>query len=163
MSPPPDSRTRSMSPADDPSASLPTADHAPVNLDYPTQTIAPRDRSEDWSDRTRPSAALRPTGTLPGAPATPLSVPTASTDRYELHDPIARGGMGEVFAAHDHSLNREVAIKVLRADLRDYSRTASRFIEEARITGQLQHPGVPPVHDLGTLSDGRPFIAMKLI
>ena len=41
--------------------------------------------------------------------------------------------------------------------------TARRFVDEARITGQLQHPGIPPVHDLGTLPDGRPFLAMKLI
>ena len=43
------------------------------------------------------------------------------------------------------------------------SGTARRFADEARITGQLQHPGIPPVHDLGTLPDGRPFLAMKLI
>src|SRR5262249_29890403 len=40
---------------------------------------------------------------------------------------------------------------------------ARRFADEARITAQLQHPGIPPVHDLGTLPDGRPFLAMKLI
>ncbi len=160
---PPDTPTRSLFPADDPSAPAPTADQAPVDSDQPTHTIAPGDRPDDSSGATRPSAALRPTGTYPGTLTAPLSVPAGSTDRYELHDAIARGGMGEVFTAHDHSLNREVAIKVLRLDLREHPRTASRFIDEARITGQLQHPGIPPVHDLGTLPDGRPFIAMKLI
>jgi tetratricopeptide (TPR) repeat protein/tRNA A-37 threonylcarbamoyl transferase component Bud32 len=150
-------------PADDPSAPAATADQAPVDSDHPTHTIEPGDRPDDSSGATRPSAALRPTGTYPGTLTAPLSVPTGSTDRYELHDAIARGGMGEVFAARDRSLNREVAIKVLRLDLREHPRTASRFIDEARITGQLQHPGIPPVHDLGTLTDGRPFIAMKLI
>ena len=43
------------------------------------------------------------------------------------------------------------------------SAAARRFVDEARIAGQLQHPGIPPVHDLGTLPDGRPFLAMKLI
>src|SRR5262249_40632863 len=48
--------------------------------------------------------------------------------------------------------------------LRDYDQTAAgRFLEEARITGQLQHPGIPPVHEIGRLEDGRPFFSMKLI
>ncbi len=89
--------------------------------------------------------------------------PTLGTDRYELRESIAHGGMGEVFAAHDRTLRREVALKVLRDEHRDRPTVATRFVEEARITGQLQHPGVPPVHDLGILPDGRPFIAMKLI
>ena len=43
------------------------------------------------------------------------------------------------------------------------SEVARRFRDEAKVTGRLQHPGIPPVHDLGTLPDGRPFLAMKLI
>ena len=162
MSPPSDAPSRSSIPADA-SVPAPTADHDPVDHENPTLTLAPEDRPADSSGATRLSAAQRPTGTFPGTPPAPLAIPTGSTDRYDLHDAIARGGMGEVFAAHDRSLNREVAIKVLRLDLQNFPRTSSRFIDEARITGQLQHPGIPPVHDLGTLTDGRPFIAMKLI
>ncbi|QDU21145.1 protein kinase domain-containing protein [Urbifossiella limnaea] len=92
----------------------------------------------------------------------PAALPT-SDDRYELRSFLARGGMGEVWTAYDRVLNREVALKLLRDDGKHHTPSASRFVDEARITGKLQHPGIPPVHDLGTLRDGRAFMAMKLI
>jgi tetratricopeptide (TPR) repeat protein len=110
--------------------------------------------SENPDDETRPSAGPDATGSL-------LSSPTSG--RYVLLTELARGGMGVVFTAHDLALNRNVAVKVLRKDYQPRPDVARRFLEEARITGQLQHPGIPPVHDLGTLLDGRPFLAMKLI
>ena len=89
-----------------------------------------------------------------------VSNPTA---RYMLGEEIARGGMGAVYRAMDTVLGREVAIKVLQEKYAPDSGTAGRFADEARITGQLQHPNIPAVHDLGVLPDGRPFLAMKLI
>jgi serine/threonine protein kinase len=83
--------------------------------------------------------------------------------RYDLLDEIARGGMGVIYCAIDSAFSREVAIKVLQEKFAPDSSAARRFADEARITGQLQHPGIPPVHDLGLLPDGRPFLAMKLI
>lgn len=68
-----------------------------------------------------------------------------------------------MYRATDAAFGREVAVKVLLDRYAPTSGTARRFADEARITGQLQHPGVPPVFDLGTLPDGRPFLAMKLI
>src|SRR5437868_8186140 len=88
---------------------------------------------------------------------------TPSGPRYVLGDEIARGGMGAVLHAHDERLNRDLAVKVLHADLRDSPGLRQRFAEEAQIAGQLQHPGVVPVYDLGVLADGRPFFAMKLV
>jgi eukaryotic-like serine/threonine-protein kinase len=82
---------------------------------------------------------------------------------YILGDFIARGGMGEVYHGRDVGLNREVAIKILQEKYSPTSGTARRFIEEAQITGQLQHPGIPPIHHVGDWLDGRPFLAMKLI
>jgi serine/threonine-protein kinase len=79
-----------------------------------------------------------------------------------LH-PLGRGGMGEVLAGRDPTLNRSLAVKVLRADHRGNAELERRFLEEAQICGQLQHPGVVPVHDCGTLPDGRPFFTMKLV
>src|SRR5262249_40734293 len=89
--------------------------------------------------------------------------PIPSTQRYTLGDEIARGGMGVIYRATDTVLSREVAVKVLLEKYNPESGAAVRFAGEARITGQLQHPSIPPVHDLGTLNDGRPFLAMKLI
>ena len=90
-------------------------------------------------------------------------VHSSTCTRYELGREIARGGMGEVFVARDTLLGRTVAVKVLLDRFTGNAELADRFLEEARVTGQLQHPGIPPVHDLGTLPDGRPFFAMKLI
>jgi serine/threonine-protein kinase len=57
----------------------------------------------------------------------------------------------------------DVAVKVLSERLAGNSVSAWRFLEESQITGQLQHPGIPPIHQIGRLPDGRPFLAMKLI
>ena len=71
---------------------------------------------------------------------------------------IARGGMGRVLGAFDLGLERDVALKVLLPGA-----NADRFVRESKITARLPHPGIPPVHALGTLEDGSPFLAMKLI
>ena len=71
---------------------------------------------------------------------------------------IARGGMGVVYAAHDPTFDREVAVKVMHP-----GQDAARFVIESKVTAQLPHPGIPPVYALGALADGRPFLAMKLI
>ena len=84
-------------------------------------------------------------------------------DRYRILGEIARGGMGVVLRASDVSFDRPLAIKVLLHGRGDAAANERRFLEEAAITGQLQHPGIPPVHDFGRLSDGRPFFSMKLI
>jgi tetratricopeptide (TPR) repeat protein len=83
--------------------------------------------------------------------------------RYRLEGRIGRGGMGEVFRAHDPDFRRPLAVKILKEEFKDRADLVARFREEAQITGQLQHPGVPPVHQFGRLPDGRPFLAMKLI
>ena len=83
--------------------------------------------------------------------------------RYDLGERIARGGMGIVYRAHDRLLNRTVAVKVMRGKFVHRPDLLRRFTAEARINGRLQHPGVVPVYEVGTLSDARPFIAMKLI
>ena len=71
--------------------------------------------------------------------------------------------MGAVLKGRDPDLGRDVAIKVLREDLRDNADLVRRFVEEAQIGGQLQHPGVVPIYELGTFADQRPFFSMKLV
>ncbi|QDU23616.1 tetratricopeptide repeat protein [Urbifossiella limnaea] len=93
----------------------------------------------------------------------PLAITPPAGGRYVLGAEIARGGMGAVYRATDTALGREVAVKLLQEQFGPDSGTARRFADEAHIAGQLQHPGIPPVHDFGTLPDGRPFLAMKLI
>ncbi len=83
--------------------------------------------------------------------------------RYRIDGEIARGGMGAVLKGRDPDLGRDVALKVLREDFRDDPGMVRRFVEEAQIGGQLQHPGVVPIYELGTLGDQRPFFSMKLV
>ena len=83
-------------------------------------------------------------------------------DRYHLSGEIARGGMGAVLRGRDNDLGRDLAVKVLLEKYAGRPEVIRRFIEEAQIGGQLQHPGVVPVYDVGRFGD-RPFFAMKLV
>ena len=119
--------------------------------------------ADPFDDAPTPSVANPGTETA-GADYSSVLLPAPITaGRYRLGREIARGGMGVVYLATDTAFGREVAVKVLQDKYNTTSGAARRFAEEARITGQLQHPAIPPVHDLGTLSDGRPYLAMKLI
>jgi len=146
-----------------PPSDSPTRTLLPAEPAHPaTVSIPPRNDGSHLQTATQPPPeSIHYTKPFEG-PDSPTSFPTPD-DRYVLMSFIARGGMGEVWVAKDRVLNRDVALKLLRDDLATRKFSASRFIEEARITGKLQHPSIPPIHDLGTLRDGRPFIAMKLI
>ena len=80
--------------------------------------------------------------------------------RFLILNELARGGMGIIFRGFDRELKRQVAIKVLR---KDQEADCHRFYREAQISGQLQHPGIVPIHETGRLEDGRMYIAMKLV
>lgn len=81
--------------------------------------------------------------------------------KYRVLSEISHGGMGTVYRAHDTELNRQVAIKVLNATEASDD-IAQRMVREAQVIARLEHPGIVPVHDVGQLSDGRVFYAMKL-
>lgn len=107
-----------------------------------------------------------PTQPLSSAPATeptPDTSPAEYAGRFRLLVEIARGGMGAVLRAHDTAIGRDVAIKIILPKYSQIPAIVRRFFAEARLAGQLQHPGVAPVYDLGQLPDGQPFFAMKLI
>jgi eukaryotic-like serine/threonine-protein kinase len=88
-------------------------------------------------------------------------LPDLTGTRYELVEPLGRGGMGAVYRVTDRALGRDVALKVL-CGATDAASLA-RLETEARILAQLEHPGIVPVHDVGTLPDGRLFYVMKLV
>lgn len=75
----------------------------------------------------------------------------------------ARGGLGEVFRAHDESLRRDIAVKFIRPQRAGEPNSRERFLMEGEITGRLDHPGVVPVYGLGESFDGRAFLAMRFI
>jgi eukaryotic-like serine/threonine-protein kinase len=94
--------------------------------------------------------------------ATPLPALHAGlAGRYEDINQIGLGGMGEVRRVWDMSLNRALAMKILRREYLDRPDLFARFREEAEATSQLEHPGIVPIHDIGKLPDGRLFFTMK--
>jgi serine/threonine-protein kinase len=89
------------------------------------------------------------------------SLPVVLEQRYEDLGRIARGGMGEIRRVRDRDLNRNVIMKILRADRQGNRLALMRFIEEAQITAQLAHPGIPAVHEVGRFTDGRLYFTMR--
>src|SRR5262245_24876383 len=120
--------------------------------------------AEPFATRHSSGGALEPSTDAGNfAPATDTQLEgelTGEVAGFRILGEIARGGMGVVYRADDAALNRTVAIKVLQDRFKDRPSAVARFIDEAKITAQLQHPGIPPVHQVGTLPDGRPFLAM---
>jgi hypothetical protein len=92
--------------------------------------------------------------------ARPTSFPTLDPTCYELGDEVARGSFGRVVSARDRRLDRAVALKVL---LERGGSIEARFRREAMVTARLAHPSIVPVYEVGTLTTGELFYAMKLI
>jgi serine/threonine protein kinase len=97
----------------------------------------------------------------PAPPAGPVDSP--HIPGYEVLAQLGKGGMGAVFRGRDPELGRELAIKVLLDKHQHRPDVVQRFLEEAQIGGQLQHPGIVPVYALGRFADGRPYFTMKLV
>ncbi|MCG3133295.1 MAG: Serine/threonine-protein kinase PknD [Planctomycetes bacterium] len=87
----------------------------------------------------------------------------ASGEKYEVIAPIGRGGMGEVLLIRDRDLRREIAMKVIRPEYASGAEMKRKFVAEAQATAQLEHPGIPPVHDVGTRPDGSLYFTMKIV
>jgi predicted Ser/Thr protein kinase len=100
-----------------------------------------------------------PSHAAPGAEA-----PEPATTRYRVRGELGRGGMGVVFEVDDEHLRRRVAMKVVRsAPGATGDRRLTRFLDEAQVTAQLEHPGIVPVHELGRDDDGRAYFTMALV
>ena len=96
-------------------------------------------------------------------PKSPEMPDRNADSRYQVQGEIARGGMGAILKGRDTDLGRDLAIKVLLDEHKDKPEVIQRFVEEAQIGGQLQHPGIAPIYELGQFADKRPFFAMKLV
>ena len=114
-----------------------------------------------------PRVLLRDTtqadGPSPIAQPSSSEMPASGSERLQLFGEIARGGMGAVLKGRDPDLGRELAVKVLLERHGDDPDLVRRFVEEAQIAGQLQHPGIVPVYELGAFADARPYFTMKLV
>jgi len=108
-----------------------------------------------------PDVRLVPAG--PQEPALFAAPRDGGTARYVLGRELGRGGAGRVVAALDREIGRVVAVKVLKAGTNADREEVRRFLEEARVAGQLEHPGIIPAYDLGALADGQPFYTMRVV
>jgi serine/threonine-protein kinase len=95
-----------------------------------------------------------------GAEATTLV--TTGRPRFAVQRALGEGGIGQVFAAVDQDIGREVAIKSLRHDMRAPAQVA-RFVDEIRTVGALEHPNIVPIHDVGVQEDGSLYFVMRCV
>jgi serine/threonine-protein kinase len=116
----------------------------------------PRVLLRDTEPVTGPGPMIRPGSSEMPAPGDRFA-------RLQLLGEVARGGMGAILKGRDTDLGRDLAVKILLEQHREKPELIRRFVEEAQIAGQLQHPGVVPVYELGALADRRPYFAMKLV
>jgi predicted Ser/Thr protein kinase len=92
-----------------------------------------------------------------------IGMPALVDGKYRVDAVVGRGGMGAVFRARDMRLERDVAVKVVRADLVTDAESRARFQREAQIVARLQHPAIVTVFDYGSLPDGAAFLVMEFI
>ena len=86
-----------------------------------------------------------------------------SEDKYRVGDILAEGGMGAIINVQDNNCRRPVAMKVLHSHLDDKPEAVLRFIEEAQITAQLEHPNIVPVHELAVDPNDKVYYTMKYV
>ena len=96
-------------------------------------------------------------------PGSPMQPKKYYLGKYRIHEKIGRGGMGSVYAAWDTELQREICVKILNSRGRKSPNAKERFINEARITGKLEHSGIVPIYYLDYDSSGIPFYAMRIL
>src|SRR5262245_45719339 len=104
-----------------------------------------------------------PDSTVSPSAAVTVDVPSEKTERYSLMSLHATGGGGRIWLAHDTHLDRDVALKELRPEAGGDGALWARFQREARVTGQLEHPGIVPVYDYGKQSTNQPFYTMRFV
>ncbi len=142
-------------------ATLDLRPELPSNMDAPSAPGIPKAPvPRALADWTMFEARRMPVKPTPAAAAESGEVlPT----RYEDLGVIGHGGMGEVHRVRDRELGRTLAMKFIHPELLTSRSVVARFMEEAQVTAQLQHPGVVPVYDLGVLPDQRAYFTMKEI
>lgn len=115
----------------------------------------PTDGADTWGVEVTPPGTLTPEGEGGGAAG------RGDAARYDVVGVIGAGGMGSVLRVRDQRTDRAVALKTLLPHLARSPQSLARFNAEAHTTARLEHPGIVPVYDLGTLPDGRPFYTMR--
>ncbi len=154
---------------------LPAAERAAVLArfcrEHPSEDAAALNRAIDDVARTRDEGEVGVRSLDPAQHLDRLKSVSPPPGRYQLQSEVARGGMGVIWRVFDHVLGRPLAMKVILGQA-DASSGATppvepavlaRFLDEAQVTGQLDHPGVVPVHELGLDAAGKLYFTMRLV
>jgi tRNA A-37 threonylcarbamoyl transferase component Bud32 len=157
---------------------LTAAQLAQLNDEVAGQTDATGEETRgEWKTRPRPweSIPIDPPSRAAGylgaventrdqTSARPATIVSGQNDeRFNIVSAYAEGGLGEISIARDSQLDRMVALKQIKTRWADDVEARSRFLQEAQITGRLEHPGIVPVYALGFDASGRPYYAMRFI
>ena len=118
----------------------------------PDSTGGPGTLAREALEATRPGA--------PGAALARVAALSPPPERFEVLEELGHGAMGRVTRVHDRSLGRDLARKALRPD-KDTG--LGRFLDEARVLGRLDHPGIVPIHDLGVDAEGHAYFTMPVV
>jgi WD40 repeat protein len=102
-------------------------------------------------------------GAAGGSPLSVADVREFCDGRYEVQEVFSSGGLGVLYNAVDRELDRAILVKTMLPRLSSVPDSRQHFEREARITGQLEHPGIVPVYGFGRDSEGRPYYAMKFV
>ena len=142
-----------------------TDDHTVMESEFQSATGggSAHDGTQILDDSAGPSRASRGPKRPKGKGAHETADRWEYEQRYQLVTNFARGGLGQIWMANDTRLRREVAYKELLPNALKSKNSVERFLEEAQITGQLEHPGIVPIYDIGYQQNGTPFYAMKLV
>jgi hypothetical protein len=145
------------------------AEHARVETERTSESASePTDDEATLGEATEiESSPPQSSGTSIASPASG-SVRSADESmlvdgRYEKQTVLGAGGMGAIWTAFDSRTRRTVAFKEIKTDKVTHQQYVSRFVNEAQITAQLEHPGIVPVHDVGWQPDGSPYYVMQLV
>ncbi|MEE2789803.1 MAG: protein kinase, partial [Myxococcota bacterium] len=135
--------------------------HLPTQAGLKGVTADDDDPGEDWPTDGGRAEATALTGDALRDSLLPQL--TMGSERYVIGDEFARGGMGIIADAKDRILERNVAMKLLIGGKSQRLGWQLRFAQEAQITGQLQHPNIVPVYDLGETDEGQLYFSMKRV
>lgn len=92
-----------------------------------------------------------------------LNLTTGDSTRFKIRRQFAQGGLGVIYLARDNQFHRDVALKQIRDDRNEHVVVSDKFLFEAEVTGQLEHPGIVPVYSMGLTPEGKPYYAMRFI
>ncbi|MFN7876509.1 MAG: protein kinase domain-containing protein [Pirellula sp.] len=98
-----------------------------------------------------------------GSSGSSLNLTTGDSTRFKIRRQFAQGGLGVIYLARDNQFQRDVALKQIRDDRNEHIVVSDKFLFEAEVTGQLEHPGIVPVYSMGLTPEGKPYYAMRFI